>query len=72
MENTAKIIEEKVENLKNSPFYSQLEIEINEMFFKIIRSVTEENRALKRQNDALKRVVKNTMNEKEFKKFQTE
>lgn len=69
MQNVAKIIENKVQDIKNTEFYAILEREINDMFERVIRSVITENDKLKRQNNALKRVVKNTMEEKAFVKF---
>lgn len=52
-----EIIDKKVEILKNSEYYDQLEREINLMFYKIISSVMSENFKLKKQNERLKRVV---------------
>ncbi|MBO7214676.1 MAG: hypothetical protein J6V66_04180 [Clostridia bacterium] len=60
---------QKVNELKNSKFRAQLEREINDMFFRIISSVLAENNNLKRQNASLKKVVKKTMNEKDFLNF---
>lgn len=58
------LTDKKVENLKNSPVYSQIEMEINLMFERIIKSIVSENEKLKKENVKLKRVVYNTMKEK--------
>ena len=64
-----KIIEIKVESLKNSEYYGELEREINFMFHKIISRVLEENKKLKKENFGLKKMVKNTVFEKGFENF---
>lgn len=69
MEKAVEIIDKKVEDLKNTEVYFQLEREINEMLDRLIRSITSENSRLKKQNEALKNVVKNTMKEKKFGNF---
>ena len=69
MEKAVEIIDKKVEDLKNTEVYFQLEREINEMLDRLIRSITSENARLKKQNEALKNVVKNTMKEKKFGNF---
>lgn len=58
------LTDKKVENMKNSPVYSQIEMEINLMFERIIKSIVSENEKLKKENVKLKRVVYNTMKEK--------
>lgn len=69
MEICDEIIEKKVENLKNSDYYLQLEREINLMFFKIISSVVSENQRLKGQNERLKKAVKITAKERGYEKI---
>ncbi len=63
-----EIIDKKVEILKNSEYYDQLEREINLMFYKIISSVMSENFKLKKQNERLKRVVNGRAKENGYEK----
>ena len=63
-----EIIDKKVEILKNSEYYDQLEREINLMFYIIISSVMSENFKLKKQNERLKRVVNGRAKENGYEK----